>query len=51
MGRDIEQLLMCDAAYFCEGWHESKGCNVESYIAEIYGIKRYFNLRFIPEAE
>lgn len=51
MGRDIEKLLLCDAVYFCEGWHESKGCLVESYIAETYRIKHYHDLRFIPKAE
>lgn len=51
MGRDIEKLLLCDAIYFCEGWHESKGCRVESYIAETYGIKRYLDLRFIPKTK
>lgn len=51
MGRDIEQLLLCDAAYFCEGWHNSKGCLVESYIAETYHIKHYHDLRFIPKSK
>ncbi len=51
MGRDVEKLLLCDAIYFCDGWHDSKGCRVESYIAEAYHIKHYHDLRFIPKAE
>ncbi len=51
MGRDIEKLLLCDAIYFCEGWQESRGCRVESYIAEAYHIKHCHDLRFIPKAE
>lgn len=51
MGRDIEQLLLCDGAYFCEGWYDSKGCLVESYIAETYRIKHYHDLRFIPKSK
>lgn len=51
MGRDIEKLLLCDAVYFCERWHESRGCRVESYIAEIYGLKLYHDLRNIPKSE
>lgn len=51
MGRDIEKLLVCDAIYFCDGWHESKGCRVESYIAETYGLKIYHDLRYIPKSE
>lgn len=51
MGRDVEKLLLCDAIYFCDGWHDSKGCRVESYIAETYGLKLYHDLRFIPKSE
>lgn len=49
MGRDIEQLLLCDGAYFCEGWHNSKGCLVESYIADVYELKSYYDLKFLPK--
>ena len=51
MGRDIEKLLLCDAVYFCEGWQESRGCRVESYIAETNGLKPYHDLRYIPKSE
>lgn len=51
MGRDIEKLLLCDAVYFCEGWHESKGCRAESCIAGMYGLNHYHDLRFIPMSE
>ena len=37
MGRCIEALLECDAAYFCIGWQRSKGCMAEFEIARIYG--------------
>lgn len=33
MGRDIEQLLLCDAIYMCKGWRDSKGCCIEHEIA------------------
>lgn len=51
MGRDIEKLLLCDAVYFCEGWQESRGCRVESYIAETNVLKPYHDLRHIPKSE
>lgn len=51
MGRDIEQLLMCDAAYFCEGWRGSDGRLLEFNAAQIYGITRYVNINDIPVAE
>lgn len=36
MGRCIEALLECDAAYFCIGWQHSKGCMAEFETAKIY---------------
>ena len=30
----------CDAVYFCKGWENAKGCQVEHYICELYGIQR-----------
>lgn len=39
MGKDIEELLKCDAIYMCPGWIQSKGCNAEFQIAKIYGLE------------
>lgn len=39
MGRDIEELLKCDAIYSALGYEESKGCRLERRAAEIYGLK------------
>lgn len=36
MGRDIEELLRCDAVYFDSGWEKSKGCWLEYWAAKIY---------------
>lgn len=51
MGHDIADLLRCDAAVFAFGWQMSKGCLLEHRATEIYGIKRYFDLTKIPEAD
>lgn len=48
MGEDIKRLLMCDVAYFCEGWRDSDGCLMEFNAAQIYGITRYVNINDIP---
>lgn len=39
MGRDIEALMNCDAIISMEGWQKSKGCQVERFTANIYGLK------------
>lgn len=36
MGRDIEALLRCDAAYLDTGWQKSKGCCLEYKAAALY---------------
>ena len=37
MGRDIDLIIRkCDAIYCCEGWENSKGCNVERECAKQY---------------
>ncbi len=37
MGRDIEQVILCDAILMCPGWEKSRGCKCEKYVAETYG--------------
>lgn len=39
MGRDIEELLKCDAIYLVDGHEESRGCELEFMAAVIYGLK------------
>lgn len=39
IGRDIEALLNCDEIFMCQGWEESKGCQLEIQAAKIYGKK------------
>lgn len=40
LGSAIQRLDGVDAVYFCSGWEEAKGCQVEHYICELYGIQR-----------
>lgn len=36
---DLRALADCDAIILCEGWEESRGCNIEHDFARHMGIK------------
>ena len=40
MGKDIEQLMNCDIMIQMNGWENSKGCRVENFVADTYGIEK-----------
>lgn len=42
MGHCITGLLKCDAVYYDDNWHQSKGCRAESSIAQIYSIPCFY---------
>lgn len=37
MGKDVEELLRCDAILMCKGWKQSRGCRCEHGIATADG--------------
>lgn len=46
IGYDIAVLIdFADAIFLCKGWEESKGCQVEAKVAEVYGIKIIYEER------
>lgn len=51
MACNIAELLLSDAVYFSRGWEQTIGCRLIHAAAEIYGIKIYYKLDKIPEAE
>ena len=51
IGCDLEQLLLCDGAYFVRGWERSRGCNIEHEAAVIYELRIFHKLDQIPEAQ
>lgn len=42
IGEDLRELSKCDRIYLCNGWKESKGCNLEMQYAISMGIKPIF---------
>lgn len=51
MERCVEALVKCDAVYFCDGWKNSKGCNIEYKAASEHNkemfLQSFFNLLLI----
>lgn len=39
LAKSIENMCECDAAYFCKGWDEARGCRIEHEIAKRYGVR------------
>lgn len=37
--KSVENMALCDAAYFCKGWEFTRGCKLEHAVAEAYGLK------------
>ena len=39
LAKSLENMCLCDAVYFVEGWENARGCRIERAVAEAYGIK------------
>ena len=38
LAKSLENMSLCDVAYFCDGWEEARGCRIEHETAEAYGV-------------
>lgn len=38
LAQSLEQMSTCDAVYFCKGWEDARGCQIEHMTAENYGL-------------
>ena len=36
--RGVENIPLCHAAFFCEGWENARGCKIEHEAAVAYGL-------------
>lgn len=39
LAKSLENMSLCNAAYFCKGWEKARGCKIEHDAAVAYGLK------------
>jgi hypothetical protein len=39
LAKSLENMSLCHAAYFCEGWENARGCRIEYEAAKAYGLE------------
>ncbi|WBC28562.1 nucleoside 2-deoxyribosyltransferase [Thiohalocapsa phage LS06-2018-MD04] len=39
LAKSLENMSLCHAVYFCEGWGNARGCRIEHEVAKAYGVK------------
>lgn len=39
LAKSLENMSLCHAAYFCEGWEQARGCRIEHEAAVAYGLE------------
>ena len=42
LAKSLENMSLCEAAYFCKGWQDARGCRIEHEAAVAYGLKIYY---------
>lgn len=38
LAKSLENMSKCNAAYFCKGWRQARGCIIEHEVALAYGL-------------
>nr|DAM61618.1 MAG TPA: deoxyribosyltransferase [Caudoviricetes sp.] len=38
LAKSLENMSLCNAAYFCKGWEHTRGCKIEHDAAVAYGL-------------
>lgn len=38
LGKAVSAMSQCDAVYFCRGWENARGCEIEHDVAQTYGL-------------
>lgn len=38
LAKSLENMALCNVAYFCKGWRQARGCRIEHEVALTYGL-------------
>lgn len=38
LAKSLENMSLCNAAFFCKGWEHARGCRIEHDAAKAYGM-------------
>ena len=39
LAKSLENMSLCNVAYFCKGWEQARGCRLEHETAKTYGLE------------
>lgn len=42
LAKSLENMSLCHAAYFCNGWEKARGCRIEHDAAVAYGLEIFY---------
>lgn len=42
LAKSLENMSLCHAVYFCEGWADARGCRIEHETAFKYGLEMFY---------
>lgn len=42
LGQSLTEMARCDAVYFCRGWEDTRGCQIEHEVAKAYGLGCFY---------
>ena len=45
LAKSLENMSLCNAAYFCAGWEKARGCRVEHEAAKAYGLEIIYEVQ------
>lgn len=49
LAKSLENMSLCHAAYFCDGWENARGCRIEHDAAKAYGLEIIYEVE--PKAK